>query len=132
MSLAPRLVIGLTIAGIAVGVKYYHKGQDDKDVLKVAHMIVASCDQYRANSANQAYMDGLCDRFHPDAFDHAYHIGDKRKAAWMNNKQYFDELLDAMARQAKADGSTHIAADLLKTKEALDKGAAEDADDQSK
>jgi hypothetical protein len=102
-----RKIIGIgVVIVLLVGLKFYHKGEDDKAVLADMKSIVA---ELGASPADTAYLNKILDREHQRAFDAAYDIGGRRRAAKLDEDKYIQAIFKAMISQCNKDKKKQLA-----------------------
>jgi hypothetical protein len=101
--------VGLAIAGGVIGYKFYNKGKAEADAKQRAVAIVKILPGYEKDAR---YYDALLEHAHPAAFDDAYTMGGRRRAAMFDAMGYMRSLLSRMAEEAKRDNRTEVSAAL--------------------
>jgi hypothetical protein len=101
--------VGLAIAGGVIGFKFYNKGKAEADVKQVAIKVVHDLPGYEKDPK---YYDALLEHAHPAAFDDAYTMGGRRRAAKFDSIGYMRSLLARMAEEAKRDNHPEVSAAL--------------------
>ncbi len=109
------LWIGLIIV-ILVGVKLYNRSDDQEGVLKEMKAVIA---ELGFSVEDTAYLNGVLDRVHPHAFDAAYSMGTRRRAATLSEETYIQDVFDRMIRACNSDGKTHLVEGLQKARDQI-------------
>jgi hypothetical protein len=103
--------VGFGILGllIAWGMYSMRKDHTSDEYRKVAHEMTRHIEGYKDKPD---YYDWLVDAAHDEVFSSAFHSemhGRRRIETWVDDDQYFHELLMAMQRKAGEDHAAHVA-----------------------
>ncbi len=102
-----KKVIGVVVVIVlVVGLKFYNRGSDDKQVLADMKEILADLDLSEEDSA---YVNGILEAEHKRAFDAAYSMGGRRRAAKLDEDKYIDAVFQGMIVRCNADRKAELA-----------------------
>lgn len=112
-----RKVIGIVVVIVIVlGLKFYNRSSDDKEVLADMKTLVT---QIAPSPAESTYLTGIVDREHKRVFDAAYDMGGRRRAAKLDEDKYIDGMFKAMIEQCKKDKKKELAVTLYRAQQAI-------------
>ncbi len=116
------VVLALLIVGGLIGWRFYNKGESGNDILDQIKLVVAECPSYEKN---KDYFDYITEKAHEEAFDRAYTMGGRRRAATFDEGKYLIEVFAVMIDLANADKATAVATELaVLRKEYVDTGGS--------
>ena len=108
---------------VLVGWKFYNRNEDSDVVLAEAKALIAELAIYEANAE---YLDRITKQAHDSAFQIAYDMGGRRKAASLDEDAYMLALLDRMLQICRMDRKDDIAVVLQDFRDAIADGLAEE------
>lgn len=118
-----KKVIGFVVVIVlAVGLKFYNRGSDDKQVLADMKEILSGLDLSEEDSA---YVNDIVEREHKRAFDAAYSMGGRRRAAKLDEDKYIDEVFNGLILRCNADRKAELADTLRNAHQVLRSSAEE-------
>ncbi len=107
---------------VTLAFKMSHKSSDDGQVRREMIEVVQTFPDYAENAG---YYTDLVDRYHHQAFEAAYSMGGRRRAATIDAKAYLAQISRRMADKASADGRTSVASTLNTFNQAIREAGAE-------
>ena len=116
MKKAIWIVVALAVI---FGLKFYNRGNDEKDVLAEMKAVIV---EMGLPADDTTYLHGVVERVHPDAFDAAYSMGSRRRAATLDEQKYIQEVFKGMIRACTGDNKHHLIEPLLNTRDLILEG----------
>jgi len=102
-----KKVIGVVVViALAVGLKFYNRGADDKQVLADMKEILSDLE---LSAEDSAYVNGILEAEHKRAFEAAYSMGGRRRAAKLDEDKYIDAVFEGMIARCNADRKAELA-----------------------
>ncbi|HRX85131.1 MAG TPA: hypothetical protein P5572_08940 [Phycisphaerae bacterium] len=101
-----RLGVVVVLGVLLFGLKLWHRGDDGKQILKEAKLMVLAM---HLPAEEEAYLTTILEREHQKAFDAAYDMGRRRRAATFYEDKYLDAIFAAWIRECQADGKPELA-----------------------